>query len=141
MIYSDSNFQYLTPADIEAIICVIREEWPGEDINVRDQSLLDSAIHSPLNAPLGLGLFDIAALYFQSLEGNQPLTNGNKRLAMYCVGQFLEKNGYFYECDDDEAYQAIMGIVENRPIDKGKFSVWLYQHSYPIILGDFNESA
>jgi len=133
VIYSRNNIEYLTPADIEAIIWAIVAEWPDEDIAVRDHAGLDSATHSPMNAPDGLCLLDISALYFQSFEGNQSLKNGNKRLAIYAVALFLEKNGHIYECDDDEAYTDIKQMVETRPFDKAAFASWLGTKVYPPI--------
>lgn len=128
MTYSDSNLEYLTDADIEGLLLIIAETWPEHFIQVRDAGLLDSAIHRPRNAPPELDILELSFMYFESFEGNQSLVDGNKRLAIYSVGVFLDKNGYEYEWDDDEAYDFVIDLVQDRPISKERFKNWLFKH-------------
>jgi len=82
---------------------------------VEDLGLLDSACHRPQASLLGQDAYPTlsakAAALMQSLAGNHPLVDGNKRLALLAAAVYLRLNGYVLDLTDDEAFDLTMSIA------------------------------
>ena len=84
-------------------------------LDVRDVGLLDSAalrpqsvVYGPESYPM---LADKGAALIESIVGNHPLVDGNKRLGWAALVSFYALNGIFLELEDDVAYEFVMGIA------------------------------
>ncbi|MFB5664106.1 type II toxin-antitoxin system death-on-curing family toxin [Alteribacillus sp. HJP-4] len=70
----------------------------GEHAGVKDEGLLESALHRPQQSLFGEDayktLWEKAAVLFHSLSRNHAFYNGNKRTALAVTELFLKKNGY-----------------------------------------------
>ncbi|MPV49295.1 type II toxin-antitoxin system death-on-curing family toxin [Pseudactinotalea sp. HY158] len=82
---------------------------------VRDLGLLASAAHRP-----GVRLFGVdaypsldlkAAALLQSIVGNHPLVDGNKRLGWLATVVFYGLNRVDLQAPDDEAFDAVMRVA------------------------------
>ena len=91
---------------------------------IRDEGALASAIMRP---QLGYydSLIEEAAALMESLANNHPFVDGNKRVAFFVTDAFLRLNGYFIDCDSDEAYTFFMGLFEMNSFRFAQLSVWL----------------
>jgi death-on-curing protein len=76
--------------------------------HIRDAGLVSSAIARPRTTVFGQDAYpDLAtkaAALFESLVRNDPLLDGNKRLAVVLIWTFLLSNGYAMEHGEDDAY-------------------------------------
>ncbi len=84
-------------------------------VEVRDHGLLSSALARPQTTVFGKDAYaDIdhkAAALFQSLVGNHPLVDGNKRLGLACTAVFLHMNGKPLTLGEHEAYELTMDLA------------------------------
>jgi death-on-curing protein len=113
---------YLT---LEEALVIARGAVGGE-VQVRDYGLLESALARPRTQLFGeetyttLGLK--AAALSQSLVGNHPLLDGNKRLGFACTAVFLHINGHPLKLNEDEAYDLTMDVAAGQAGDLAKIS-------------------
>jgi death-on-curing protein len=114
------TFVYLTA---EEELTVARAACGGEDVEVRDAGLLESAVHRPSASMFGeeayTDLMDKAASLLQSLALNPPLVDGNKRMAWLSCVTFLTLNGVTLRPDIDAAERLVIGVVTGK-IDEVK---------------------
>lgn len=82
---------------------------------VRDLGLLESAAHRPGAVVYGheaySGLDRKAAALLDSLVGNHPLVDGNKRLGWLAVVVFYGLNDVDLDALDDPAYDLVMSVA------------------------------
>ena len=84
---------------------------------VRDEALLDSAVHRPQVTAQGKYLFEdcfsMAATYAHGIIKNHPFIDGNKRTGMLAALLFLGINGYFPVISNDELVELGINIATN----------------------------
>ncbi|MFT4125129.1 MAG: type II toxin-antitoxin system death-on-curing family toxin [Gordonia sp. (in: high G+C Gram-positive bacteria)] len=91
-----------------------------EQLWVRDEGLLQSAIARPRASAFGLdaypSLWDKAAALMHSLATNHPFVDGNKRTSWQCAYVFLAINGIdpSVELDNDAAEIFVLDVAEGR---------------------------
>ena len=87
-------------------------------LDVRDLGLLDSAALRPQSVVFGTEsypmLADKAAALFESIVGNHPLIDGNKRLGWAALVSFYALNGIFLELEDDVAYDFVISAASGQ---------------------------
>jgi death on curing protein len=102
---------------------------------VRDEGLLDSALARPLQVfSYGDPLPDLAALaaaYAVGIARNHPFVDGNKRAALTCLGQMLNKNGYDLTANDADTYQAMMALAAGTLL-QDDLADWIRANSAPL---------
>jgi prophage maintenance system killer protein len=57
-----------------------------------------------------------------------PLSDGNKRVALTAAAVFLERNGHLLGASEGDAATAIVDLVE-RKMDEAGFAAWLRANS------------
>ncbi len=94
---------------------------------IRDEGALASALMRP---QIGYydGLIQEAAAMMESLAMNHPFIDGNKRVAFAVTDAFLRMNGYFIDCDDEEAYAFFMDLFEKGTFRFAHLNSWLEEH-------------
>ncbi|MBP6310348.1 MAG: type II toxin-antitoxin system death-on-curing family toxin [Arenimonas sp.] len=102
----------------------------GGASGIRDEKLLDSALHRPINlAVYGEPDYaDLAAAYGIGLVKNHAFVDGNKRVAFLSVGLFLMLNGYKLTATQVDA-TLIMLAVAASDIDEVQFAEWIRNNS------------
>ncbi|MDH6531964.1 death-on-curing protein [Aurantimicrobium minutum] len=84
-------------------------------LEVRDVGLLDSAALRPQSVVFGAEsypmLADKGAALLESIVGNHPLVDGNKRLGWAALVSFYALNGIYLELEDDVAYEFVIGVA------------------------------
>jgi death-on-curing protein len=99
---------------------------------VRDAGLLASAVLRPQASAFGRDAYpDIwakAAALCQSLDHNQGLRDGNKRLAWMATKTFLYLNGWYLKASAADGLTFMLGIV-NGGAELVEIASWLHAHS------------
>ncbi len=103
----------------------------GGTTGIRDVGALASAIMRPQ-----MGYYDTlveeAAALLESLTLNHPFVDGNKRVAFAATEAFLSMNGYFLDCDSDEAYAFFMQLFETNSFRFSTLATWIEEHLRPL---------
>lgn len=100
---------------IAAHYYMMRQMNDVDQAGIKDHTLLDSAIHRPMQSLFGEdaypNLFDKAAALLESLVKNHCFHNGNKRTAYLVVKSFLMINGYHLRMERVFAVEFIVDIA------------------------------
>jgi len=117
---------YPTLAELLVMHEILLAEFGGA-AGVRDMGALESALMRP---QLGYydTLVDEAAALLESLAMNQPFGDGNKPGAFFGTDTFLRMNGYFIDCDNEEAYRFFMGLFDSGRFRFAELRTWLTAH-------------
>lgn len=117
---------YPTLAELLVMHEILLAEFGGA-AGVRDMGALESALMRP---QLGYydTLVDEAAALLESLAMNHPFVDGNKRVAFFGTDTFLRMNGYFIDCDNEEAYLFFMGLFDSGRFRFAELRAWLLDH-------------
>ena len=87
----------------------------GEDPEIRDAGLLESALARPQATAFGADAYptihDKAAALLHSLARNHALVDGNKRLALGATIAFYGVNGMRLTISNNEAYDLIVAVA------------------------------
>jgi death-on-curing protein len=107
---------FLTKAEvISAHYFMMKKMNDAEQAGVKDQGLLDSAVHRPQQSVFGEdaypSLFDKAAALLESLVKNHCFHNGNKRTAYLVTKSFILLNGYHVRMEREYAVEFIVNIA------------------------------
>jgi death-on-curing protein len=121
---------YLNTADISRIL---EKHLPG--MGIRDDGLIESALARPQASFAGHESYPTielkAAALVQSIVGNHPLIDGNKRLGLICLIVFLGFNGFRLDATNDDAYDFIIAIASSQMRDLETIAEWITQHIAP----------
>ena len=103
----------------------------GGSVGVRDEGLLESAIESAF-AGFGDKEFyptkeEKAAKIGYSLVSNHAFVDGNKRIGMYIMITFLEVNGIYLDCTNDEVVRIGLGLAEGS-LKYDELLEWIKNH-------------
>jgi len=114
---------FLTFDELIAIHDKLIEEFGGA-YGIIDVEALKSALKRP---QIGYyrNLIEEAAALMESLAMNHPFVDGNKRMAFFATDTFLRLNGYYIECDNEEAYAFIMNLFESNAFQFDYLVKWL----------------
>ena len=96
----------------------------GGATGIRDIGALESALLRPQLGYYGTVIEEAAAL-LESLANNHPFVDGNKRVAFFGTELFLRMNGYFIDCEDEEAYRVFMHLFETNSFRFAQLLEWL----------------
>ena len=123
--------RYLTAEQVLFIHARLVAETGGMH-GVRDVGLLRSAVDRPRatfdGRELYRGLFSKAAALLESLVGNHPFLEGNKRTAITAAGLFLLLNGYELNASQKamESFTLDMALKKRDVRDAAE---WFRNHS------------
>jgi len=105
----------------------------GGAAGIRDEGLLESALHRPIqlwNYNPSADLAAIAASYAGGLVRNDPFVDGNKRTAYVACRTFLLLNGVDIEAAREAKYVTFLAMVERR-ITEDEFAAWIRRRLVP----------
>lgn len=104
--------KYLTVEDVIFIQKELIKEFGGIH-GIRDQKSLDAAVMR-LQTGYYKSIYDETAALMESLAMNHSFIDGNKRISFFAADVFLRMNGYFIDCDSEEAnHFYIKNLEEN----------------------------
>ena len=93
---------YPTVEDAIATHDFLIEEYGGNP-GIRDRGALESVVFRSQSGYYN-GMIEEAAALMESLGGNHPFVEGNKRTAVGVCDGFLRSNGYYIDCDSIAAH-------------------------------------
>jgi death-on-curing protein len=103
--------------DLDALLYIAKRTL-GNEPDVRDHGLLESALARPQASALGRDAYpDIhgkAAALLHSLARNHALVDGNKRLALGATIAFYGMNGKRLTLSNDEGYDLVIDVASGR---------------------------
>lgn len=106
----------------------------GGDPGVRDIGLLESAIAQPQATYGGEylhgDLAEMAAAYLYHLAMNHAFVDGNKRIAAYAAGVFIDVNGFELTCDEHSFEELVLRVARGE-CDKAAVAEFLRAHMQP----------
>ncbi len=93
---------------------------------VRDDSLLESALHRPIHL-FSYGtptIWELAASYAAGVVKNHPFLDGNKRAGFMAAYIFLEANGRDFDAPEEEVVERTLALAAGA-IDEKACAEWL----------------
>ncbi|HSE61568.1 MAG TPA: type II toxin-antitoxin system death-on-curing family toxin [Candidatus Saccharimonadales bacterium] len=117
----------LSVGEVEFIAHELACRWfdqtePIPEFSTRYPAKLESCLQQPFLSFAGLDpyptLIEKAAILFYLVTKNHPFLNGNKRLAVTIMLNFLAKNGKWIDVSSHSLYEIAVLVAESRPIDK-----------------------
>lgn len=125
---------HLTAEQVLFLHARIVEETGGSH-GIRDVGLLESAVARPQASFGGEDLYPAlwtkTAALTESLIGNHPFTDGNKRTGVAAAGLFLVRNGRRLTASNEELEAFAVSVAEKRASLEDMAS-WWEAHSEPI---------
>lgn len=106
----------------------------GGASGLRDEGLLESALHRPRDLRDLGGVTDLSALaaaYAYGLCRNHPFVDGNKRAAFLAIGVFLAINGRRLTASPVEAVVAMTALAAGE-LDEETLAAWIRRHNAAI---------
>lgn len=105
----------------------------GGSSGVRDQAVLESAIHRPFQTFDGEDLYQTpiekAAALLESIVKNHPFVDGNKRTGYVAMRLFLKKNSLDIKATEDEKYDFVIKVASGE-MDSSAIQGWLENQTY-----------
>ncbi len=96
-------------------LIIINEEIIGQQSQLRDIDLLESAVERPKTSAFGEDAYptviDKAAAFFHSLSRNHAFVDGNKRTSVVALITFLDLNGYTTTWEPQDALDFILKMA------------------------------
>ncbi len=111
--------------------------------DVRDVGLLESALARPRATAFGDdaygSLWTKAAAMCQSIDNNQSLVDGNKRLAWLVTKVFLALNGQRLVATADDGERFMLDVVAAHGTLE-PIALWLREHSHEVAEPDLSST-
>ena len=117
----------LSLGEVEYIAYTLALDWfdqdePIPEFSTRYPDKLESCLQQPFTSFQGLDpyptLSDKSAILFYLLTKNHPFLNGNKRLAVTIMLNFVAKNGKWIDASPIALYKIAILVAESKPIEK-----------------------
>ena len=106
-------------------------EATGGSVDIRDESLLDSALESAFVTFDGKELYpskeEKAAKLGYSLISNRAFVDGNKRIGVYVMLSFPELNGIHIDAYNEDVVELALGTAEGK-MSQEDVLAWIRKH-------------
>ena len=121
---------FLTIDELSAMHQKLIDEFGGS-LGLRDKGALESALMRP---QIGYyqDIIEESTAFMESLAMNHPFVDGNKRIAFFATDTFLRLNGYYIDCDNDEAHAYFIKLFEMNAFRFGNLVEWLREKVEPL---------
>lgn len=116
---------------------LIAEHGGAPGIRAGGENLVESALARPRQRFAYAGEADLptlAAAYLFGLTKNHGYVDGNKRVGFAAAATFLLINGLRLEASEQEAYDAVIRVVEGG-MDETELSGWFRERSQRVDRG------
>jgi len=120
----------LTKDDVLLLHAALLAEYGGAD-GIRDEGLLESAIHAPFQTFNGENLYSslqskAASLGFGLIK-NHPFIDGNKRIGAHVMLVFLAVNGVELEYTQQDLIDVVLAVASGK-VSMAGLAEWILQH-------------
>lgn len=107
--------------------------WFGGLSGLRDEGLLDSALHSPrqrwcYESP---SLVELATAYASAVVRNYPFVDGNKRAGFMAAYTFLGANGLELTAPEVEVVERTLALAASA-IEESDYAAFLAEYTAPV---------
>lgn len=113
--------------EVLAIHQVLIDEFGGA-MGIRDQSLLEAALHRPLQTFDRKELYptpiEKAAAILESIVVNHPFVDGNKRTGYVLMRMILLEAGLDINASQEEKYDLVIGVAKG-DLDHLRIAQWI----------------
>lgn len=103
----------------------------GGSIGLRDEGLLESALEAAFSTFGGVELYpskeEKGARLGYTLISNHAFVDGNKRIGMYVMITFLEVNGLYLDCTNEEVAAVGLAVAAGE-MDYPMLLDWVRDH-------------
>lgn len=120
---------YLTVGDVLELHAELIARYGGA-AGIRDPGALEAALFRPQSGYYDDIVQEAAAL-MESLAGNHPFVDGNKRIAFAAADVFLRINGYRIQGRPAVLYRQIMKMFETGTFELRSLDRLLRKHLVP----------
>lgn len=111
---------------------------PQEQQGIKDEALLSSAVHRPMQSVFGEDayptIFEKAAALFESLAENHAFHNANKRTAFASLYMFLRQNNHKITVPPQVAEDFTVKVVadKNPPVSFEEIVSWIKEYTVEL---------
>jgi death on curing protein len=108
-------------------------EHGGSD-DIRDETLLDSALAKPLNVFAYADkpdIFRLAASYAFGIARNHAFLDGNKRTALAVSITFLDRNGWDIVAPKEDFYFTFLHLADGS-LSEEELTAWFTKYAVPL---------
>lgn len=129
------NTIYLTEGDLILMnSMLIKKLTPGEQIGVKEPSLLNSAVNWPQQSAFGndayKNIFEKAAVLYQRVAQNHAFFKANKRTAFVSLVTFLRRNGVDFKTTSNDVVEfTILISNQENQIGFAEITNWIKKNS------------
>ncbi len=103
----------------------------GGSVGVRDEGLLESALETAFSSFGGREFYptkeEKGARLGYNLISNHAFVDGNKRIGVYVLLTFLEVNGIYLDCTNEELVAIGLGVADGS-MDYEALLAWVRAH-------------
>ena len=103
----------------------------GGSLGVRDEALLESALEAAFSGFGGMEFYptkeEKGARLGYNLISNHAFVDGNKRIGMYVMLTFLEVNGIYMDCTNQEVAEVGLAVASGN-MDYEALLQWVKEH-------------
>ncbi|HET7462653.1 MAG TPA: type II toxin-antitoxin system death-on-curing family toxin [Longimicrobium sp.] len=106
----------------------------GGSFGVRDENLVESALHRPrmkFTYEPHADLFDLAAAYLVGFTKNHGFVDGDKRIGLAAALSFLGANGWRVAADPRELLALVLSVAASE-VDEKTAGSWFRLHARPV---------
>jgi death-on-curing protein len=106
----------------------------GGSFGVRDENLVESALHRPqmkFAYEAEADLFDFAAAYLVGFTKNHGFIDGNKRIGLATTLSFLGANGWKVVAEPRELLALVLSVATSE-VDETTAAAWLRRYGQPV---------
>ena len=119
--------KYLTKDEVVVIHKNLIDEFGGLH-GIRDNNSLESAVMRPQSGYYK-DIYEEASALMESLASNHSFVDGNKRISFFATDVFLRMNGYYIDCETEEAYKFFIENLEKNTFRFNNILNWLKENS------------
>lgn len=105
----------------------------GGSHGLRDRNLLESAAKRPENLQYyrpEASVGELAASLSWGLIKNHAFVDGNKRIGLICLINFLKINRHYLACSEEEETSMVLRVAANE-ITEEQWTVWVMRMATP----------
>lgn len=132
------NCSDVVPLTVRGILKMHNRELAnfGGEPGFLDKGTFEMLCEIPFQSGFGVdfypSVFDKAAKYLEGFATHQVFCDGNKRIAIDSMCVFLNMNGYEFTLYDDDQYQFVMDVANNKYPDWEQISKFIESHCREI---------
>jgi len=130
------DITFLSVADVLALHDQVIGAFGGSN-GTRDESLLESAVHRPMQAACyeDMDAVGASAMMGEAIIRNHAFLDGNKRSGFFSMVVMLDENGYDFIAEAADIIYMVKNLAAGT-VTSEQFSQWVRNNSLPYEMTD-----